>query len=154
MPTGETHATAVIVVQDVVEQSVPPARAVAVTAGTPKSNPSSVITAAPEVGLFGIDTLLVTGALYVNACVVVPTSAATVSVAVFLPPTPPAKAVVQRSELSLVHEAVSQDVLPNCAVTVLSLGPNCKPVRVMLEPPVVPALAGARPQINGLLYVK
>ena len=61
MPTGETHATAVIVVQDVVEQSVPPARAVAVTAGTPKSNPSSVITAAPEVGLFGLDTLLVTG---------------------------------------------------------------------------------------------
>jgi molecular chaperone GrpE len=54
----------------------------------------------------------------------------------------------------LVHEAVSQDVLPNCAVTVLSLGPNCKPVRVMLEPPVVPALAGARPQINGLSYVK
>ncbi len=94
-----------------------------------------------------------TGASYENRKELdVPTSDATVTTICLV--SPPAKAVVQRSELSLVHEAVSQDVLPNCAVAVLSLGPNCKPVRVMLEPPVVPALAGVRPQINGLLYVK
>jgi len=127
--------------QETVPQGAPWLSSVTVAVGSqaPKLMPKSVTLVPPEAALFPTGAACdATGASNENARVPVPTTLATVRLTVraAVQNPPPNAGARHVTYVGVDHDVVPQTVLPNVAVEVKSWGPNCRPRRLSVAPPV------------------
>ncbi len=125
VPPAEVHRSELVVVHDVVKQTVLPTCAVGVEEPTPKFVPENISVADPEVGPFGWYIRVITGASNVNRAGMVPTCACTRMVRACAWPDP--ESSEQTTYVVDVHVVERQRVEPISAVTVGLLTPKFVP---------------------------
>ncbi len=125
--------------QETVPQGAPWLSSVTVAVGSqaPKLMPKSVTLVPPEAALFPTGAACdATGASNENARVPVPTTPATVGTMTGAQDPPPNAGARHVTYVGVDHDVVPQTVLPNVAVEVKFWGPNCRPRKLRVAPPV------------------